>query len=540
MKATQAEHQPVPAPSGEPRASPLGRHRTAAAVLGVLVAGFALALGQLLAAFVAVASSPIVAVGQATIDLAPPWLKDFAIRTFGSHDKEALIVGMLVVLTALAALAGIAAARRPAAGIAALVALGTLGIVAALTRPDATAVWAIPSIGAIFGGVWALSFLLGRFFGVPADRRRATAHSAEAPAPHGFDRRTFVRAAFAIGGTAAVAGIAGKAIADRRFAAAASRAEVTIPPVKVRARPFPSRDQLDVPGLSPFYTPNDRFYRVDTAIFPPQVQAKDWRLRIHGMVDREVTLDFPQLLDRELVERDVTLCCVSNEVGGSYVGNARWTGALLAPLLEEAGVQRGADQIVSTSADGMTIGTPTAIVTDGRDAMLAVAMNGEPLPIPHGFPVRMIVPGLYGYVSATKWVVDLELTTFDAYDPYWIQRGWAQPGPIKTESRIDTPRAGVTLPAGTIPVAGIAWAQHRGISRVEVQLDDAPWAEARLAPQDTIDTWRQWVWEWDAQPGHHFLRVRATDATGAVQPQQRVAPFPSGATGWHTIDLEIA
>ncbi|MGE5226476.1 MAG: molybdopterin-dependent oxidoreductase [Planctomycetaceae bacterium] len=536
MKATRAEAQPAPAAA--PGTGPAGRHRAASAALGVLVAGFALAIGQLLAAFVAVESSPIVAVGQATIDLAPPWLKDFAIRTFGSHDKQALIVGMLVVLTALAALAGVAAVRRPWVGIAALVALGTLGAVAALTRPDATVVWAIPSIGATFAGVWALSFLLGRFYGVAREARRP-APTREAPAPHGFDRRTFMRAAFAVGSTAVVVGVAGKAIANRRFAATASRAEVRIPPAKVRAKPFPARDQLDLPGLSPFYTPNDRFYRVDTAIFPPQVQAKDWSLRIHGMVDHDVTLDFARLLDRELIERDVTLCCVSNGVGGSYVGNARWTGALLAPLLEEAGVQRGADQIVSTSADGMTIGTPTAIVMDGRDAMLAVAMNGEPLPIPHGFPVRMIVPGLYGYVSATKWVVDLELTTFDAYDPYWIQRGWAEPGPIKTESRIDTPRAGASLPAGTIPVAGVAWAQHVGITRVEVQVDDAPWQDARLAPQDTIDTWRQWVWEWDAQPGHHFIRVRATDASGAVQPQQRVASFPSGATGWHTIDLDV-
>jgi DMSO/TMAO reductase YedYZ molybdopterin-dependent catalytic subunit len=534
MKATKAEAHPAPAPG----AAPPRMHRAASAALGVLVAAFALAIGQLLAAFVAVESSPIVAVGQATIDLAPPWLKDFAIRTFGRHDKQALIVGMLVVLIALAAIAGIAAVRRPWVGIAALVTLGALGAAAALTRPDATIVWAIPSIGATFAGVWALSFLLGRFYGLPREHRVRTP-VPEAPAPHGFDRRTFVRAAFAVGATSVVAGVAGKAIANRRFAASASRAEVRIPPAKVRARPFPPRDQLDVPGLPPFYTPNDRFYRVDTAIFPPQVQAKDWSLRIHGMVDRELSLDFTQILERELIERDVTLCCVSNGVGGSYVGNARWTGTLLAPLLDEAGVRHGADQIVSTSADGMTIGTPTAIVMDGRDAMLAVAMNGEPLPIAHGFPVRMIVPGLYGYVSATKWVVDLELTTFDAYDPYWIQRGWAEPGPIKTESRIDTPRAGASLPAGTIPVAGVAWAQHVGITRVEVQVDDAPWQDARLAPQDTIDTWRQWVWEWDAQPGHHFVRVRATDATGAVQPQQRVASFPSGATGWHTIDLDI-
>jgi hypothetical protein len=257
------------------------------------------------------------------------------------------------------------------------------------------------------------------------------------------------------------------------------------------------------------------------------------------MVRREITLDYERLLSRPLIERDITLTCVSNLVGGPYVGNARWIGAPLRELLEEAEPLPGADQIVGRSVDGFTIGTPTTVAMDGRDAMLAVAMNGEPLPIVHGFPVRMIVPGLYGYVSATKWVVDLELTTFDAYDPYWVQRGWAERAPIKTMSRIDTPQANRQLHAGEIPIAGVAWAQDVGIDRVDVAIDDGPWLAAELAAEDTVDTWRQWVYRWEAARGEHLLRVRAVDRTGAPQTPVRTDPFPDGATGYHTIAVEV-
>ena len=258
------------------------------------------------------------------------------------------------------------------------------------------------------------------------------------------------------------------------------------------------------------------------------------------MVERELTLTFEQLMARPLIERDVTLTCVSNPVGGEYIGNARWLGAPLADLLEEAGVDPAADQLVSRSVDGFTAGTPTAVVMDGRDAMLAIAMNGEPLPIDHGFPVRMVVPGLYGYVSATKWIVDLELTTFDAFDAYWIRRGWAQQAPIKTQSRIDTPRSGSRVRAGRVPVAGVAWAQHRGIAGVELRVDDGPWIAAELSVQDTVDTWRQWLVTWDATPGDHQLQVRATDRDGMTQPAEHEPPFPDGATGYHTAWVEVA
>jgi DMSO/TMAO reductase YedYZ molybdopterin-dependent catalytic subunit len=287
-------------------------------------------------------------------------------------------------------------------------------------------------------------------------------------------------------------------------------------------------------------TANADFYRIDAALRVPALEAADWSLRVHGMVDRELTLDWDDLLARDLIERDITMTCVSNEVGGTLAGSARWLGAPLRALLEEAGVRAGADQIVGTSSDGMTIGTPTAVVLDGRDAMLAVGMNGEPLPLEHGFPVRMIVPGLYGYVSGTKWLVDLELTTFDAVDPYWVQRGWVAKAPIRTASRIDTPRPLEDRKAGKVAVAGVAWAQRRGVSAVEVRVDDGDWQRARLAAAPSTDLWVQWVWEWDAPPGQHTLTVRATDRNGQVQPEERMSPFPSGSTGWHSVVVSVS
>ncbi|MGI8875140.1 MAG: molybdopterin-dependent oxidoreductase, partial [Egibacteraceae bacterium] len=312
--------------------------------------------------------------------------------------------------------------------------------------------------------------------------------------------------------------------------ATASRLGITLPPLASPA-PDPVGDpQVAVDGAVPFYTPNADFYRVDTALTVPQVDVESWSLRLRGMVDRPVTLSFADLLAMPLVERDITLTCVSNEVGGPYVGNARWTGVLLGPLLEQAGVQRGATQLLSRSVDGWTCGTPTSVVTDGRDAMLAVAMNGEPLPFEHGFPVRMVVPGLYGYVSATKWVTDLELTTFDE-KAYWATRGYAERAPIKISSRIDTPKPLAQVPAGTVAIAGVAWAQTTGIAAVEVSIDSGPWQPAELAGEAGVDTWRQWVLRWDARPGSHRIAVRATDKAGVVQTATRRPIYPDGATG---------
>jgi DMSO/TMAO reductase YedYZ molybdopterin-dependent catalytic subunit len=498
--------------------------------MGLVCAGVAIGVAQLVAGLLDPATSPIVAVGSSAIDATPEWLKSFAIRTFGSNDKTVLLGGIGAVLAIVAAVVGVVAIRRPRVGYVALGILSVLGVLASLTRPGAGPADALPALlGAAAGAVMLRAFLAAM---EPAGPDAGNAP----PMPGGIDRRRFVLTGIAGTAVAVVAGGAGRAF-GRRFEADASRAAVHLP--SPAATPEPAATGLDVPGLSSFITPNAEFYRVDTALLVPAVKAEDWSLRVHGMVERELTLTFDDVMARPLIERAVTLTCVSNEVGGGYVGNASWLGAPLKDLLEEAGVDPGADQVVSRSVDGFTAGSPTAVLMDGRDAMLAIAMNGEPLPLEHGFPVRMVVPGLYGYVSATKWVVDLELTTFDAFDAYWIRRGWAQQAPIKTQSRIDTPRRGADLTAGAVAVAGVAWAQHRGIDAVELRVDDGPWMPAELSDQPSTDTWRQWLVRWEATPGSHQLQVRATDGDGQVQTDRVAPPFPDGATGYHTIGVEV-
>jgi DMSO/TMAO reductase YedYZ molybdopterin-dependent catalytic subunit len=509
------------------------------AVIGVLAAGVALGTAELLAAFFGPGSSPIVAVGGAAVDASPEWLKSFAIRTFGSQDKVALLVGIGVVLVVVVSVLGAASARRPRLGIVGSVILGAIGAAAAVGRPANDLADAIPSIAGAAVGVVAFGWLRAAAGVTPGAPPHADPEPASSTTIRGYDRRRFLRTGVAAAGIAVVAGGLGRLLTSRA-SAAASRAAATIPVPADALPPPPKGADLDVPGVAPFVTPNADFYRVDTALFVPAIDAGAWTLRVHGMVDREITLDFDRLLARPMIERDITLACVSNEVGGPYVGNARWIGAPLADLLREAGVQEEASQIVSRSADGFTIGTPTAVAMDGRDAILAVAMNGEPLPLEHGFPVRLVVPGLYGYVSATKWLVELELTTLDAYDAYWIQRGWAKEAPVKTQSRIDTPADRATLAPGLVAVAGVAWAQHRGIEGVQVSVDDGSWEDAELGDADTIDTWRQWVYRWDAPPGSHRLAVRATDGEGETQTAGRAAPFPDGATGHHTIFVDVS
>jgi DMSO/TMAO reductase YedYZ molybdopterin-dependent catalytic subunit len=522
VTATLAPEAPTPPPEE--------RRVGAGALVGIVCGAVAIAAAQLVAGIVDPDASPIVAVGGTTIDASPEWLKSFAIRTFGSNDKTVLLLGMGVVLTLIAAAVGVAALRRPRVGYVALAVFAGIGVAAALTRPTARPIDALPAVaGGIAGGIILRTFLRGA-----EPRPSATGTGPQMPA--GIDRRRLLLVGAAGAIAAVAAGGAGRLFA-RRFEADASRAAVRLPsPAAPPQSPPPG---LPVPGISPFITPNDEFYRVDTALLVPAVQAEEWRLRVHGMVERELTLTFDDLIARPLIERDITLACVSNPVGGEYIGNARWLGTPLADLLREAGVDPSADQLVSRSVDGFTIGTPTAVVLDGRDAILAIAMNGEPLPLAHGFPVRMIVPGLYGYVSAMKWIVELELSTFDAFDAYWVQRGWAQQAPIKTQSRIDTPRSGATLRAGTVPVAGVAWAQHTGIDAVELRVDGGSWTTAELSRQDTVDTWRQWVVRWDAAPGDHRLEVRAADRSGAVQPSQIAPPFPDGATGYHAITVQV-
>lgn len=572
------------------------RERSEGAITGLLAAGVAVGIGELGAALTRPQASPVAAVGAAALDLSPTSVKNFAIRTFGSSDKPVLIAGIIAVLAVCGLATGAFASRRPAVALIGVGVLGAAGLAAVLSRPEVRPTDGIPALLATLAGVTTFHLLLWRApviastvnddasppaapaGAVIAEEAEDTVEVAtpvgdavrdtgadglnagsgglgatdiewdgvvpeddglDDPAVHG-DRRRFLRSSAAAAGVAAVAGVGGRFLQHARFSAAQSRASVRIPPPGSSTPPVPAVNQISTPGISPFYTPNNRFYRVDTAIVVPQVQAETWKLRIHGQVDRPLTLTYDQLVARELLERDVTLTCVSNEVGDPYIGNARWIGAHLGELLEEAGVHDGADQLACRSADGMTIGAPTKAALDGRDAMLAVAMNAEPLPVEHGFPVRMVIPGLYGYVSACKWIVDIEVTTFGRFDAYWVERGWAQQGPIRTQSRIDTPGSGASLKAGKIAVAGVAWAQHRGIDRVELQVDDDDWFECRLSGVSSVDTWRQWVYAWDATPGEHRLRVRATDSTRTVQSQRRHAAYPDGATGWHTITVAVS
>ena len=354
-------------------------------------------------------------------------------------------------------------------------------------------------------------------------------------------RRWFLISSGAAAAAAALGTLAGRNLINEHNIAA-TRAALRFPHPTVPAPPLPRGSDLNIPGLSSFITPvtpNDRFYRVDTALLVPQVDPATWRLRIHGMVRREVTLTFADLLRRPLIEAYVTLACVSNPVGGPYVGNARWLGASLADLIRQASPLAGADQLLCTSVDGFTSGTPLPVVLDGRNALLAVAMNGTALPVVHGFPARMVVPGLYGYVSATKWVTDIEVTTFAAARAFWARRGWSQQAPIKTESRIDVPAGGASLAPGRITVAGVAWAQHKGVAAVEVRVNGGPWHEARLAAVPGIDTWRQWAWEWQASPGNYLIEARATDAAGYTQTAAQVQTIPNGASGYPSAQVTV-
>jgi DMSO/TMAO reductase YedYZ molybdopterin-dependent catalytic subunit len=463
------------------------------AVAGLLAAGTALGVGQFVAGLTGASGSPVVAVGELQIDFTPPWLKNFAITEFGPDDKLVLVSGILVVLGIFAAVIGAAATRRMAYGMAGLAVFAVVGLTAAVTRPTATFASLLPTLAA----------------------GAATA------------------------GIAAGAGLAGRLLTERSSVASAQRS-VRIPKPAVTTQTLPPGVDLDIPGLASFITPNTGFYRVDTALVLPQVDPSSWQLRIHGMVSREITLTFEELLKRPLIEDYVTLCCVSNPVGGPYIGNALWLGASLAAVLREAGIKSGADQLMCTSVDGFTSGTPVQTVMDGRDALLAVAMNGQPLPVAHGFPARMVVPGLYGYVSATKWVTDINVTTFAGNYAYWAQRGWSQQAPIKTECRIDVPNGQGNVRAGTTAVAGVAWAQHKGIEAVQVRLNQGPWNQARLAAVPGIDSWRQWVWEWNATPGQHVLEARATDKTGYTQTSAQAQPEPNGASGYPSVSVTVS
>ena len=568
------------------------------------MAWVALGVGQLVAGIGRPQGSPVAAVGSAAIDNAPSAVKNFAISAFGSHDKTVLVTGILVVLAVLSAAIGIAAMRNLRYGYIGLAIFAVIGLAAALTRPNATPWDALPTlIGALAGG-YALKLLVRAAGGrrpvasasgpaaIPRPPRPRDAASQPdfivpadpalaGPAPSGPDtdgsppadqapagqaargdrpqpvsrarsgppsadprrapwqpgRRSFLTAGVVALAAGGVGTLAGRSLSERSNVTAA-RSSIRFPKAAHPVPPLPSGVDFHIKGLSSFVTPDSSFYRVDTALILPQVAPQTWQLRIHGMVEREITINYHELLKRPLTEDWITLCCVSNPVAGPYIGNAKWLGASLADLLREARPRAGADQLICTSTDGFTSGTPLATVLDGRDALLAVAMNGAPLPVAHGFPVRMVTPGLYGYVSATKWVTDIKVTTFRGNFAYWAQRGWSQRAPIKTESRIDVPVSSVS--AGRTPVAGVAWAQHKGIDAVHVRVDRGPWQQARLAAVPGIDTWRQWAWEWDATRGSHLIEARATDATGYTQTALQEPPEPNGASGYPSVTISVS
>jgi DMSO/TMAO reductase YedYZ molybdopterin-dependent catalytic subunit len=512
---------------------------------GIVVALIALAVAEALTALSRSWRSPVLDVGDRMVDILAeyPRLKETAIDLFGTNDKQALLIGIGALLTVYAFVMGVVAVRKSLAVGTAMVGLfAIVGAWAALGRANSS-LWAIvPTIVGAVVGAASLRFISRR---LTAPTAAAEPAEAWAPSDQPVDtaapptRRGFLgesaRLLGGLGAVAAVVGLGGRAIASNRFSAAKSRKNVTVPTAEEHLGALPASVAVDVAGVPPFLTPNDEFYRIDTALEVPQLSTSGYTLTVKGLVDNEIVLTWQDLLNRPMIERDVTLTCVSNNVGGHYIGNARWIGARLDELLREAGPRDGADMVVGRSVDGYECGFPLDNALDGRDSIIAVAMNGEPIPLEHGFPARLVVPGLYGYVSATKWLTEIELTRFADFEHYWEQRGWAERAPIKLQSRIDVPKGLDRVAAGAVAVAGVAWAQHVGVGAVEVSIDDGPWQAADLATEDTVDTWRQWVYRWDAEPGRHSIKVRATDRDGNVQTSARADPIPDGATGHHQI-----
>lgn len=512
------------------------------AVAGLLSAAGAMAAGHAVAGLVEPSASPVLAVGTAVIDATPTAVKTWAVDAFGTADKPILIAGVAVVTALLAATAGILSRRHPWAGAGIVIALGLLSTLAAHLTVGQSQVAILPGVIATIVGVALLSWLTS--LAARADTARAverpTDHVAEpggaSLAGAGADRRTFV-----IGSIGVAAAAAGLAAIGQVLARPAQLARaIVLPPATEPLGPLPTDLATEVSGISPLRTPTADFYRIDTALTLPRVDLDSWRLRIDGDVDNPYELSFDDLLAMPLIERDITLNCVSNGVGGPYIGSTRWLGVRTADLLAEAGVRPSADQILSRSVDGMTISTPVQALTDDREAIVAIAMDGAPLPQRNGFPARLVTPGLYGYVGATKWLESLTATTYAAERAYWTERGWAERGPVKTQARIDTPAPLRPIGSGATAIGGVAWAQGRGIERVEVRIDGGPWTEAILGDDVGIDYWRQWYLPWEATSGRHTLVVRATDGTGETQTQERADVFPDGATGWHSVVVTVA
>jgi DMSO/TMAO reductase YedYZ molybdopterin-dependent catalytic subunit len=517
-----------------------------AAFAGVIAAAVVLGVAEVVSLFAA-GGSPLFAVGSLVIDLAPAGVKEFVIAIFGTGDKAALLTLMGILIVVISAAAGVLELRRPPIGEGVIGIGGVVAVIAVVTRAGATGFNGIPTIVGAVAGVVVLRLAIERLgLWRRAAERRATALAAwitpgSPVAGPQLERRGFLTFAVVAGAASVVAGVGARLVNATTDGVAAIRTKLTLPKAAVPAEPVPAGAMIDVPGISPFVTPTADFYRIDTALQVPSIDPDKWRLKVTGMVENEVSLSFAELLAKPLEEHLATLTCVSNDVGGDLIGNALWLGFPIRDLLAQAVPKTGADMVLSTSVDGFTAGTPLSVLQDtGTNAMLAVGMNGTALPLEHGFPVRMVVPGLYGYVSATKWVVELKVTKFSEDKGYWTPRGWDAKGPIKLASRIDTPLSGAAITAGTVAIAGVAWEQHVGVKTVEVQVDDGPWVEASLADSISADTWRQWVYRWPAEKGSHRIRVRATDASGKTQGKTYQAPAPNGSEGWHSITVSVS
>ena len=491
---------------------------------GALAAGLGLGVSELLAGFIPSVPSLVESLGNWVIDNVPPVVKDWAIATFGTADKPILLVSIVVVALSIGAAVGRYGRDRFGLAVGVFLTFGLVATLAASLDPRVSVGTAVISAGAsVIAGVATLRML----YTLGGTRPQPGSDTS---------KREFLYGAAAVVGVAALAGGVGRVLIERAKRAVAGRDEVVLPSAADALPEVSEGANFEIEGLERILVPNDDFYRIDTALSVPRIDLQDWTLSVTGMVDRPYTIDFSDLLDMRMVERDITLSCVSNQVGGELVGNARWLGVPLTEILDRAGVQTGAGQIVGRSVDEFTVGFPVEAAYDGREALLAVGMNGEPLPFEHGFPARLVVAGLYGYVSATKWLTEIELTTWDGFDAYWVPRGWAKEAPIKTQSRIDTPAHSSQISSGRHVVAGVAWAPTRGISMVEVQLgEDEPWVEAELSEPLSENAWVQWRVDWDADSeGRHMLRCRATDGNGDLQTDEINPPAPDGATGWHT------
>ncbi|MDH4116471.1 MAG: molybdopterin-dependent oxidoreductase [Acidimicrobiia bacterium] len=489
------------------------------AAAGALGVAAALAASELSAGLVDSVPSLVLGIATFVIDTVPKPIKDWAIATFGTADKLVLAVGIVVVALALGMAVG-----RAGKGVRAAV-FGAFGLIAALAaaRNPNTSVVAALANGAVSAAVG---------FAVTGWLKRPRAEADPS-------RRAFLGRAGAVAALAVVAAAGGRYLAERTRIMLARRDEVVLPAAVEVVGPADAASDLAVEGITPIIVSNEDFYRIDTApLTVPQVDLATWTLHLKGRVGREVSLTYQDILDMPMVERYITISCVSNDVGGGLVGNARWLGVPLKDVVDLAGVGDGAEQLVARSVDDFTVGFPIDAVYDGREALLAVGMNGEPLPFEHGFPARLVVSGLYGYVSATKWLQDIELTTWDGFDAYWIPRGWAKEAPIKTQSRIDTPVG--TAAAGPRAIAGVAWAPGRGISRVEVRIDEGDWVEAELSDPLSKDAWIQWNLAWDPAPGTYVIQVRATDGDGQTQTEAVAPPAPDGATGYHSVRVSVA